>query len=96
MEEKKLKAAEPKKQERREPTYEDLKNYCNQLMMQRNQLAEKLNQITDVLNKMPWLFKVIENASMFRKDFVGACAEEIELIMTPPKADEKDDKESKN
>ena len=48
-------------EEKKEPTKEQLKNWCDQLMMQRNQIAERLNQVTDVLNKLPWLFKVIEN-----------------------------------
>lgn len=71
-------------QEATQPTYEELKNYCNQLMMQRNQIANQLNQITDVVNKLPWLFEVVKNQSSFNPTFVKLCVEEIEAIMTPP------------
>lgn len=66
-----------------QPSYDELKNWCNQLLMQRNQVAERLEQVTDVLNKMPWLFKVIENSKEFNSEFVARCAIEIEAIMTP-------------
>ena len=88
MEEKKTKAAS----EAKEPTYEDLKNYCNQLYMQRNQVAERLDQLTDVLNILPYLFKVIENKDSFNTEFVVRCTEEIERIMTPqPESTEKEE-----
>ena len=57
--------------------------------MQRNQIAERLNEVTDVVNKLPWLFKVIENASSFNDSFVKQCIAEVEAIMTPPPAPEK-------
>jgi hypothetical protein len=74
-----------------QPTYEELKNYCNQLMMQRNQIANQLNQITNVVNKLPWLFEVVKNQSSFNPTFVKLCVEEIETIMTPPPAEENKD-----
>lgn len=83
MEEKKLEKT-VSETDRKEPTYEDLKNYCNQLMMQRNQLAERLSQVTEVLNKLPWLFKVVENSTIFDNLFVGKCAQEIKEILTVP------------
>lgn len=88
MEDKKLKVENP--EEKKGPSYDDLKNYCNQLLMQRNQLAEKLNQITNVLNKLPWLFKVVENYKMFSEVFVSNCINEIELMLTPPDSSEED------
>lgn len=78
-------------QEKQGPTMEQLKNWCDQLLTQRNQLAEKLNQITDVLNKLPWLFKVVENKDAFSPEFVELCSNEIMIIMTPPPAPEKGD-----
>lgn len=71
-------------EEKKEPSYGQLKNWCDQLMMQRNQLAEKLEQVANVVNKLPWLFKVIENKDSFANDFVTACVEEITFILTPP------------
>jgi hypothetical protein len=88
-EEKKLNAgnaAEPK-----QPTYEELKNYCDQLMIQRNQLGQRLQQVTNVLNKLPWLFEVIKAREVFNKDFVERCVNEIEEIMTPPEEGDKED-----
>lgn len=75
-------------EEKKEPSYEQLKNWCNQLMMQRNQVAEKLTQVTDVINKLPWLFKVIEHRDAFDYDFVDMCAKEIVVIMTPATEEE--------
>lgn len=79
----------------RQPTYEELKNYCNQLMMQRNQIADQLNQITNVVNKLPWLFEVVKNQSSFNPTFVKLCVEEIETIMTPPPTEENKDIDKK-
>ena len=79
----------------KQPTYEELKNYCNQLMMQRNQMANQLNQITNVVNKLPWLFEVVKNQSSFNPTFVQFCVEEIESIMTPPPAEENKDTDKK-
>lgn len=93
MGELKGKVEEQKKAE--QPTYEELKNYCNQLMMQRNQIANQLNQITNVVNKLPWLFEVVKNQSSFNPTFVKLCVEEIETIMTPPPAEENKDTDKK-
>lgn len=75
-----------------EPTNEELKHYCNQLLMQRNQLAEKLDKVTSVLNTIPWLFEVVKNPSAFSAPFVKRCADEIEAILSP--ADNEESKES--
>ena len=93
MGEVKEKVEEQKKAE--QPTYEELKNYCNQLMMQRNQIANQLNQVTNVVNKLPWLFEVVKNQSSFNPTFVRLCVEEIENIMTPPHAEEDKDIDKK-
>ena len=74
------------------PTKEELKHYCNQLLMQRNQLAEKLDNVTSVLNTIPWLFEVVKNPSAFSAPFVQRCADEIEVILSP--VDNKESKES--
>lgn len=71
-------------QERTMPTYEQLKNWCDQLLAQRNQLAERLGQITDIHTKLPWLFKVIENKEVFNSEFVDSCVDEVTYILTPP------------
>ena len=48
-----------------EPTTEQLKNYVNQLMAQRNELAKQLGEITSAVNKLPWLFKVLKYDMFF-------------------------------
>ena len=90
-EEKKLDAAASA--ESQKPTYEELKYYCNQLLMQRDKVAERLNQVTDVLNKLPWLFEVLKAEKHFNSDFVTYCAKEIQFILTPP--NEEVEKETK-
>jgi hypothetical protein len=76
-----------------QPSYEELKDYCNQLLMQRNQLRSKLLQVTNVLNKLPWLFEVLKAKELFKKDFVDKCVLEIEEIMTPPKEEQESNEE---
>lgn len=63
---------------------EQLTNYCNQLLQQRNQLAQQLNAVQNILNKLPWLFKVVEFKDNFNQEFVTSCIKEIEAVMTPP------------
>ena len=88
MEETKKKAInEVAKEKIEKPDYNQLENWCNQLLLQRNQLAEKLRQVTDVLNKLPWLFKVIENKDLFDSNFVEYCKQDVMFIMTPPSED---------
>lgn len=91
MEEKKLKRVNSAKQE--EPTVEQLKNYCDQLLAQRNQLAEQLSKTTNVLNKLPILFEVIKYKEVFPDEFVQACVNEVMLIMLPPKEEKKGEEE---
>lgn len=94
MEEKKVKKLNPaNKQE--EPTVEQLKNYCNQLLAQRNELAQRYEQATGVLNKLPILFEVIKYREVFPEEFVKACVNEVMLILLPPKAEKKEEEEEK-
>lgn len=91
MEEKKLKKVA--KEGHEEPTIEELKNYCNQLLIQRNQVAEELKKVTGVLNKIPILFEVIKNKEVFPKEFVDACVNEVMVIMLPPREETSEEKE---
>lgn len=92
MEEKKLKTEGTSKSTKPEqPTYEQLKDWCNQLLTQRNQLGQRLNQLTNVVNKLPWLFEVLKSKDLFEKDFVQKCIDEIEFIMYPPEEELKDE-----
>lgn len=91
-EEKKLNVA-PATTERKEPTYAELKNWCDQLMMQRNQVAQRLNQVTDVINMLPWLFEVLKSRDLFDSEFVDYCKETIKAILLPPPSKEEPSKE---
>ncbi len=75
-------------EQRKEPTVEELKNYCNQLFQQRNELANQLTQITNITTKIPWLFKVVEFKDVFDDEFVKGCIEELQAILTPAKEEE--------
>ena len=87
--EKKLEAPE----EVVKPSYEELKNWCDQLMVQRNQLSQKLQQVTSVVNKLPWLFEVVNHREAFPSEFVDMCIKEIEMIMTPPQEESEEESE---
>lgn len=54
-----------------------LKYYCQQLMEQNRELA----QVASVINKLPWLFKVLEQEAFFDVKFVENCASEIKEIL---------------
>lgn len=75
-------------EQRKEPTVEELKNYCNQLFQQRNELANQLTQITNITTKLPWLFKVVEFKDVFDDEFVKGCIKELQAILTPAKEEE--------
>lgn len=93
MEEKKL-ANSTNSTNPEQPTYEQLKDWCNQLLIQRNQLNQRLNQVSNVMNKLPWLFETLKLKESFSAEFVQRCVEEIEFIMTPP-SEEDEVKEEK-
>jgi len=90
MEEKKIKKLNTAKGQK-EPTVEDYKNYCDQLLQQRNQIALQLKEATNVLSKLPILFEVIKYREVFPEEFTKACVNEVMAIMLPPVEAEKKD-----
>lgn len=82
MEEKNEKAVSVTEEQK--PSYDQLKNWLDQVVSQRNQLAERLNQVSNIMNKLPWLFKVIENANSFTPEFVYNCTQEVQYILASP------------
>lgn len=78
MEEQKKKNTTPKK-----PTYEELNNYVNELMMENRNLRQGLNQIRDIQGKLPYLFKIIELKDTFPEDYRAAAMKEITVILPP-------------
>lgn len=71
-------------------SYEQLNDYCNQLMMQNRQLSQRLNQVMNIHTKLPFLFEVLKSERSFEMEFVDKCAKEIETILNPmePSPDE--------
>ena len=72
-------------------TYDQLKDACNQLWQQNQQLIKRSRELEQfAINKrLDYLFKVIEFSSMFSSDFVVNCTSEIEQAMTIPQEEDK-------
>lgn len=70
----------------KKPTYEELEAKINALSKQNEQLYRNLMQAnyTELLNRLSFLFKVIEFKNSFSPEFVVRCSEEIENIITVP------------
>lgn len=83
-------------EEIKKPSYEELNDYCNQLMMQNRQLNTKLMQVMDIQNKLPFLFKVLKHSEYFTSDYINAVVDEIQLILPPynPEEDTEDNEET--
>lgn len=80
------------------PSYEDLKSYVNELMMENRNLRQKLNQVMSIQNKIPCLFEILKNKDFFDKEYLDAVVDEIKIIIPPYKeetvnTDKKEDKE---
>lgn len=80
-----------------EPTYDQLKMYCEQLMGERQRLIQHINKLDGelkvmggVLAKLPYLFKVLKYKEFFDVGFVNKCVEEIVLIMTSVEVQQKE------
>lgn len=72
-------------------TYDKLKDACNQLWQQNQQLIKRSRELEQfAINKrLDYLFKVIEFSNMFSSDFVVNCTSEIEQAMTIPQEEDK-------
>lgn len=67
--------------ENEKPSYEDLKNWCNQLYGQNQQMAKALNSF----NVLPYLFEVLKAKELFDKEFVDETIDNIKVILGKPK-----------
>lgn len=68
---------EKKTENKKKLTYEELEKIAINL-------SNQLNKVNTVLNRLPYLFKVVEFADKFHDEFVKSCVKEIEEIMTIP------------
>ena len=78
-----------KKEEHKKLSYEQLNDACKQLFQQNQRLVKRNNELEQfLLNKrLEYLFKVISieegiSNKMFSKEFITACAKEIEEALT--------------
>lgn len=71
-------------------SYEELENVAHQLSDQSRELYNKLQEanMTNILKRLEYLFKVIENNTVFPKEFTDKCIDEIINIMTIPDVNE--------
>ena len=81
--------------QKKELTYDELKNVAGQLQQQNKFLIEQLqkNEYADLHKRIEYLFKVIEYGLSFSDPFVADCVKEIEDILTVPKEDKQPEAE---
>lgn len=100
MEKQNGKVVEMKKSENVEQpqkmSYEQLENIAHQLSEQNRQLFAKLQEanMANVFKRMDYLFKVVENYTVFGREFLDKCVAEIESMMILPEAKEEPDTKS--
>lgn len=77
----KVEAMEPKKM-----SYEELENVARQLSEQTRQLYAKIQEMNmvNMFKRLDYLFKVAEFSHMFNTEFVTACTQEIQELLTIP------------
>lgn len=100
MEEQKTKVVEinPQKAKEERPqklSYEQLEQVAHQLSEQVNQLHTNLQKatLTNIFKRLDYLFKVLENHSIFSQEFTDKCVKEIEELMTIPEEDKSENNE---
>lgn len=77
---------ELKNEVKKELTYQELQNVASQLSEQNQKLKHTIQEMnfTNILNRLTFLFKVVENAKVFSEKFSADCIKEIEDLMTLP------------
>lgn len=78
------------RQGQKKATYEDLNNYCVQLLEQNKQLAARLRQtdLSNLFKRLDYLFMVLGSKDCFDTEFVLQCADEIKRAMSVPSEEE--------
>lgn len=74
-----------------EITKEQCLEFISALKSQNAQLIHQLQNASmiNMFKRLDYLFKIIENATMFDEAFVDQCVEEIKELMTLPSEEEK-------
>ena len=76
-------------------SYEQMVNIATQLQGQNRELMVRLNNLANVYHRLDYLFKVLENPSPFKKEFIEKCVLEVQDIITIPEEDESKQEEVK-
>lgn len=74
------------------PTYEQLNNWCNQLMQQRNEAYKEIQNLTSAYQILPYLFEVIKARDVFSEKFVAQCINNIENLLSLDDIENKEEK----
>lgn len=78
--------------EEKKLSYEELENYAKQLTQQFDMMRKQMEsmQLQEVVARLNFLFKVVELAKHFDKEYVEKCVGEIQktLVMDVPETTE--------
>lgn len=79
-------------------SYEQLENIAHQLSEQNRQMYAKMQEMdmVNMFKRLDYLFKVVENGTMFDPDFLNKCIDEIENVMLPKEESTEDTGEEDN
>lgn len=83
---------------KKEESTENINNrIIESLKLQNKELIYRLQSanMANLFKRLDYLFKVIENSTMFDLTFVDSCIKEVKELMTPPEVEEKEGKENK-
>jgi pyruvate carboxylase len=77
---------ELKKESKKELSYQELQTVAVQLSEQNQRLQKSIQElnVTNILNRLTFLFKVVEHKEVFTENFSKAVIKEIEELMTLP------------
>lgn len=62
-------------------SYEQLSQYMGLLQRKYAEAEAKLEQLNNVFTRLNYLFNILDRAKYFDKDFIDACAKEIQDIL---------------
>lgn len=83
---------ENKNTEKKELSYEELKNIASQLSAQNKQLRDALMDANqdNIIARITLLFKVLELKTSFNETFIQEVVDELEVLLRRPKEENKE------
>lgn len=84
------------KVEERKPSYEELQELCGELDQRLQVAYDQIRRIdaSNAIQRLNYLFKVLENYAHFDPDFVTKCTEEIRDLLTIPEEETKEENDA--